>query len=366
MCPAPRKPENRRLPPNLHRHPKGFRYRRPDRSYVYLGHDEAEAINAAKGANLHFSSKGDLFDKIVKGDEQSLSSVIDDYLTNKLPKFEIGEDTRKNREYALRKIQSGALGNMPVDEVSTRDLYLYLESLGSDWTRQGYRAVLMQLFAWTIQTGLRDDNPVIAVERPKAKRQRQRMSIEMFHSVRAHCPAWLQNVMDLQLHTLQRPGDVVAMRWTDVADNVLRVVQKKTGRKLELEISEPLRSVLARCRDDLLSPFIAHRRPEKLRSKDQRAKTRSHHTQILLEQAERAFDIAREKCELLRGEPNPPTLHEIRSLGAALYREAGWPEDQVQLLLGHTDLKMTRHYLKGHEAPWERIAAGLNLAVMRY
>jgi integrase len=37
------------------------------------------------------------------------------------------------------------------------------------------------------------------------------------------------------------------------------------------------------------------------------------------------------------------------------------PEGQVQLLLGHSEVQMTRHYLEGHEAPWERIAAGLNL-----
>lgn len=88
---------------------------------------------------------------------------------------------------------------------------------------------------------------------------------------------------------------------------------------------------------------------------------RTHHTQVLLEQAERAFDEVREKSGLYKPTDNPPVLHEIRSLGAALYREQGWPEWQVQMLLGHSEIQMTRHYLKGHEAPWEKVTAGLIL-----
>ena len=76
-----------------------------------------------------------------------------------------------------------------------------------------------------------------------------------------------------------------------------------------------------------------------------RAKARVHHTQVLLEQAEREFDQVRTVSGLYKRTDNPPTLHEIRSLGASLYREEGWPEGQVQLLLGHSEPQMTRHRL---------------------
>lgn len=167
--------------------------------------------------------------------------------------------------------------------------------------------------------------------------------------------------MDLGLHTLQRPGDVVLLRWEDLSPTGLRVVQRKTGKRLEIEIGTPLREILDRCRDSVVSPFIVHRLPEKMRPRGMRAKARIHHTQVLLEQAEREFDEVRIASGLYKNVSHPPTLHEIRSLGASLYREAGWPEGQVQLLLGHSEVQMTRHYLEGHEAPWERISAGLNL-----
>lgn len=63
---------------------------------------------------------------------------------------------------------------------------------------------------------------------------------------------------------------------------------------------------------------------------------------------------------------DPPTLHEIRSLGASLYREAGWPEGQVQLLLGHSDIQMTRHYLEGHEAPVGTNSGRVKPTMIRY
>jgi len=84
------------------------------------------------------------------------------------------------------------------------------------------------------------------------------------------------------------------------------VIQRKTGKKLEIE--SPLRRILDRCRDEVLSPFIIHRLPEKLRPRGMRAKSRVHHTQVLLEQAEREFDhverlaafisaqVARQRC----------------------------------------------------------------------
>ncbi|MEH6814187.1 MAG: hypothetical protein V7677_16760 [Motiliproteus sp.] len=51
-----------------------------------------------------------------------------------------------------------------------------------------------------------------------------------------------------------------------------------------------------------------------------------------------------------------PTFHEIRALGAHLYKEQGI---DPQALLGHTDAKMTDHYLDGHGTQWTRVRANL-------
>ncbi|MDD2750456.1 MAG: tyrosine-type recombinase/integrase, partial [Acidithiobacillus sp.] len=56
-------------------------------------------------------------------------------------------------------------------------------------------------------------------------------------------------------------------------------------------------------------------------------------------------------CNGLRQEQRP-SFHEIRALGAELYRQAGWTDDAIQRLLGHSTEKMTKHYLDKHQEPW--------------
>ncbi|WP_133144363.1 tyrosine-type recombinase/integrase [Pseudomonas fragi] len=43
-----------------------------------------------------------------------------------------------------------------------------------------------------------------------------------------------------------------------------------------------------------------------------------------------------------------PTFHEIRALGAWLYEQQGFAQDDIQGLMGHADVKMTAHYHSGH------------------
>ena len=361
MAPRARKPENRGLPPNLYTHPSGYRYRRPDQSYVYLGHDRGKAIEAAKAANAHYAALNPVLDRIVGSKSISLAEVINDFIEEKLKTMKIAEKTRRNRKWVLSKFGREKVSQIPVAEVTTRDLYLHMTSLKSDWLRQLHRSLLHQVFNFAIQSGLIKTNPVTPLDRPEAVRSRQRLTHEVFFAIRDESPVWLRNMMDLQLQTLQRPGDVLSLRWSELTPTSIKLTQQKTGKRLELLIEPPLREVLNRCRDDVLSPFIVHRLPEKARPSHMRAKARVHHTQVLLEQAEREFAEARTRTELFTAEDSPPTLHEIRSLGAALYRQARVPEEHIQRLLGHVDPQMTRLYLEGHEAPWDKVSAGLSI-----
>lgn len=91
------------------------------------------------------------------------------------------------------------------------------------------------------------------------------------------------------------------------------------------------------------------------------------YTQVLPEQLTRAFGRAFEASGVCVSTGRMrPTFHEIRSLGIALYRRAGWSEEQVQVLAGHADVAMTRHYMEGHEAPWQPVESGLQLGGKRY
>ncbi len=167
--------------------------------------------------------------------------------------------------------------------------------------------------------------------------------------------------MELALVTLQRRDDLVSLLWSADTGDALLVEQKKTGKRLKIEIGPDLREILSRCRDRVACQYILHRLPEKGRPKDMQAVRRMHTFQILPEQLTRAFAKAFAQSGLSVGKDRTrPTFHEIRSLGIAEYRKAGWSEQEVQALAGHADVEMTRHYMEGHEAPWQPVKSGLS------
>ncbi|MGB1012434.1 MAG: tyrosine-type recombinase/integrase, partial [Thiolinea sp.] len=75
-----------------------------------------------------------------------------------------------------------------------------------------------------------------------------------------------------------------------------------------------------------------------------------HWTQVAPDMVTREFAEIRDRLGIC-SELEPvqrPSFHEIRALGADLYRQAGYPEEWIQSLLGHEDREMTAKYLAGH------------------
>lgn len=71
--------------------------------------------------------------------------------------------------------------------------------------------------------------------------------------------------MLLALVTGQRLGDISNMKFSDIWDDHLHVVQEKTGSKIAIplglrlnSINWSLRDVVSRCRDNAVNPFLVH------------------------------------------------------------------------------------------------------------
>lgn len=362
MSPAPRRPQNRGLERGLHTHPtKGFRWRHPwTGKYFYFGKSctRDEANKTARALNLKFASKTSIFDRIAGSQSSSLRSLISVHRQDVLALRNLADKTREIYEAYLSAIER-RIGDWDVPSVTPHDVAQFLKTASEgDRARQIYRQQLVELFSTAIEEGLRDDNPAAATRRPVAKRKRGRLTLDVLRQIRAQSPCWLQNAIDLALITVQRREDLCALKWDADRGVYLRIEQHKTGKRLEIEIGAELRALLQRCRDNVASPYVLHRLPEKARPAHMRAEKRLHHTQVLPAQLTRAFERARDATGLFEGVAYPPSFHEIRSLGIALYRDSGWTKEQAQRLAGHEDVAMTNHYLEGHEAPWERIQTG--------
>lgn len=147
-------------------------------------------------------------------------------------------------------------------------------------------------------------------------------------AIREKSPAWLQNAIDLALITALRQTDILDMRFDGVREGFLYLVQKKTAKAsdaawIRFRVTPELQAVINRCREDTASPYLVHRKPDRLKQKQ--AQTKDHWTKIEERYLTRAFKEEREaaNCYEVSKEEEMPGFHEVRALSLHLYKKAG-------------------------------------------
>ncbi len=350
-------------PPNLYPNKAGFKYRHPvTRKEVWMGGDKAKAFAAAKKLNAMLVQGNDLVDKVM-GKTKSVTDAIQVFRTDDIPGRKWAPKTAEVYESVIRRIESN-IGERELQHLSVKDCATFIrEVTPSPRSRQQFRLVLGWILACAVEEGWMDDNPALSTRKFSHERKRERLTIEVYRAIWEKAPTWVRIAMDLSLLTLLRREDVVSLKFSDSRGGSLWVVPSKTeessGVRLQIAVGAELEAVLGRARDAVVSPFVVHRLPEKARPQDKRAKARTHHTQVLPEQLSRAFADARDDAGI--DGDNPPTFHEIRSLGGALLKDEGWTVQQVQALMGHSSESMTKVYLEGHDSPWQSVSTGITL-----
>jgi integrase len=201
-------------------------------------------------------------------------------------------------------------------------------------------SVARDLFGEAVANGRLDANPARHVKALPVKVRRSRLSLPDWQRTQAAlieeaCP-WRRSFALLALVTGQRRSDLVRMRFADVWDNHLHVVQAKTGERIALPLALRLHAigvslgeVIRQCRavgvpgDALLR--------------------KSTGATISGASLTRAWATA---YRGVSGDMPPgrdaPSLAEIRSLSARLYCGEGI---DAQILLGHRKAATTALYL---------------------
>ncbi|WP_029569631.1 site-specific integrase [Pantoea ananatis] len=254
--------------------------------------------------------------------------------------------TMRLRRYQL-KVIAKHLGDFCLSAVTTRHIAEFIEGYIADDKRTMaviLRSLLNDIFREAIVAGLIERNPVEPTRARQPAVQRSRLTMEQFNllteCVRESEP-WLYRTMLLALVTAQRREDISRMKFSDVSNDRLFVIQSKKGSKLAIpvdlemkEIGMTLNEVIGLCRENNPSEYFIYS-PTRRNGRKPGPVSPGNITQ--------AFARARRRCGLSE-ETNPPTFHEIRSLSGRLY-EARFGEEFTQRLLGHKNLSMTKKYL---------------------
>lgn len=346
-----------------------WRYKHPVTGKFHaLGTNEAEAIAIATEANTRLAEQRTrqilaISDRIAtsKGKAITTSTWLDRYQAfqdDRLKSGDIRLNTYKQKAKPVSLLRERA-GLKLISAVDVRDIAHLLEeyiSAGQPRMAQVVRSVLIDVFKEAQHNGEVPPgyNPALATKQPRRKITRQRLNLEEWQKIFDIADAthrYMGNAMLLALVTGQRLGDISKMKFSDIWEDHLHVIQEKTGCKIAIPLSLRLnainwclRDVVSRCRDYAISPYLVHFfRATSQAERGARVKART---------LTMNFSKARDLAGIEWGEGTPATFHEQRSLSERLYKEQGL---DTQKLLGHKTQQQTDRYHDDRGKGWSKI-----------
>lgn len=347
-----------------------WRYKHPITGKFHaLGTDEAEAIAIATEANTRLAEQRSrqlmaISDKIAtsKGKAITTNTWLDRYWKIQGERLDSGDiklNTYKQKAKPVALLRE-RVGMKLISSVDVRDIAEILEAYISDGQprmAQVIRSVLIDVFKEAQHYGEVPPgyNPALATKQPRRRITRQRLNLEEWQKIFDIADAnhkYMGNAMLLALVTGQRLGDISNMKFSDIWDDHLHIVQEKTGAKLAIPLSLrlnainwSLRDVVARCRDYAVSPFLIHFfRATSMAERGAQVKSNT----ITMN-----FSKARDEVGIDWGDGTPATFHEQRSLAERLYVAQGI---DTQKLLGHKSPNQTARYHDDRGKEWTKIA----------
>lgn len=226
---------------------------------------------------------------------------------------------------------------------------------------------LKKLFSYAVDESLMRDNPAARKKMRRVdEKKRKRLPLNIFTAIRNAAEPWLRTAMDLALQTTHARLEVSRIKysikepkngvcgcvWFEQPENGIygilyihrQKVQKKEASHVAIPIGDELKRIIDDSRDNVASPYIVHRIPER---NNKRSKEVSHPTQVAPDYLSRSFSALRDKLGLCDHLPmdERPTFHEIRALAAHLFDSQGI---DPQGRMAHSDAKSTKIYTQNH------------------
>ena len=229
----------------------------------------------------------------------------------------------------LREIERIRLrwGKFPVHRLEARHLLKWQDELAeTPGKANNMLSAVRMLLNFGTARGFKHQNPAAAVEELKGGSWRSWTDDE----IRAFEDRWPLGtrerlIFDLALYTGQRRGDLVTMTRHHITDNVMGVVQEKTGERIAVPVHENLKASIAAFPSKGLALIQ--------RLDGQPLKVRELHDVIAS-----AIDDAKL--------PDDCVLHGLRYSAARCLADAGASPHEIMAITGHRTLGMVEKYTK--------------------
>lgn len=336
MAARPRIRKRTNWPDNLHMPREGYytwRDPRDGKTHILGRMPLAQAMHEAQEANMIVANSKitrTLAERL-ENQKRTMRDLIAAMSKEDLKKSTINSHRDWDRAIAAK------IGDKECASVTTRDIADMIEEIrarGKHRWAKSIRSRCVVLFKRALSLGWVEKNPAAVTEEVRPKVIRQRLTLEQFNAILEIAPKvawWLPNMMLLALVSGQARATLAAWPRNSVKDGEAVVFREKTNRWIAIPVAlrmnvigMSLADVLARCKSDVLSPYLIHHQKTGGKIK---AGAPIHSPTISA-----AFRTARR----LAGIPDEraPTFHEIRSLSKRLYMQQGGVDTKA--LLGHS------------------------------
>jgi integrase len=195
------------------------------------------------------------------------------------------------------------------------------------------RTFLSGIMTEAERRGYIDRNPARGVQNlPEHNKKLRWLTDSEEDRLLAHAPEYLRPIITVALHTGMRRGEVLALKWADLDQKLVRVTHTKNHRIRYIPMNSTLKKLLESMKPEATtwekSPYVFSNEETETKFKD----------------LSRAFEGACRRAGL-----EDVTFHTLRHTFASRLAQAGIPLNTVRELLGHGDMTVTMRY--AHLAP---------------
>lgn len=278
-------------------------------------------------------------DEIAPKDTGTVAALIRTYLLSL--KFEKKRASTQREYKRMAAHLEDKFGTMPLRALRSpkvRKVFLdYHEKIGRDHPREADNrlSVLSAIFSYAASRGVIAENPIKGFERIYDADRSDKIWLEGdIKKFMKAAPLELQQALILALHTGQRYGDLVRLRWADYDGATIVLSQSKGNFKRTVAVSATATLRMMLDGMDRRGPFILTRpdgRPW-ITEKDDKALGKAWHAHM------KDSGIYPKPWDEMTKEERRAQLHfhDIRGTAVTLLSEAGATPQQIAGLTGHT------------------------------
>lgn len=298
---------------------------------VYLRHGAYYLVKAGKWTRLGTDLPAVLreYARLLEQPKGGMAQLIEEAM----PIILAGkaENTVNQYKVAARRLQD-ILAEFSPDQVTPRHIAQIRKSFSDRYAVANRTITVLRLvFDYALEEQMVEANPCVGIKRIAQRTRTRRILPKEYQAIKAKATPLLQVVMDLCYLTGQRIGDVLKIKRADLSEDGIYIEQQKTKARLVVAWTPELRSVVEQAK--ALHGAVA----TLYLLKGVRKNAPTYH--MIWKQWTSACKLA---CV------NDANIHDLRAMAGT---EAQAQGHDPQALLGHTDRKMTKRYLRDRVVP---------------